>query len=62
MMTLESIRGEWQRKGIVGHCPLCHRRDWEDRGEVALPSANGGEDVRASCGHCGTLLMVNINA
>lgn len=61
-MTLEAVRQIWQRKGIVGHCPLCHRREWEDQGQVALGSADGGEDLRLSaarCGHCGTLILVS---
>lgn len=60
-MTMEKIRSAWQRKGVVGHCPVCHRRDWQDMGEVALHQEGGELAVAAAhCGHCGFLMLATV--
>lgn len=61
LITTDAIREMWRRKGVPGHCPVCHRHDWEEQGEVALPNADGGDAVRAGalrCGNCNNVLLV----
>lgn len=61
MTTIEAVREGWRKKGIVGHCPTCHRRDWKDVIPVALDRADGEGSVKATaltCGHCGSILLV----
>jgi hypothetical protein len=62
MTGLEEVRQTWVRRGVVGHCPLCHHRDWEDQGEVALRTDNGGlvpiVAIALLCPNCGLLITV----
>jgi len=62
LSALEEVRKAWVRRGVVGHCPVCHHTEWQDQGEVALTTNNGAaiplSVVALACGNCSTVILV----